>query len=559
MNNKRIYLFATLVLGLLPPLYAYGQSQAYYVHKDHKITLQQTDDVIASRILTNAVVAKVRRDFESKFEVVEAAGIARDELIISREGVSPEVAAASISHIEKIKEAHRLRVFQPEGGDTYLIEFPEIIVQYAPGTPPEEAEKHIRLYSKRFQQTDIPGRYLVQLETAASTIQVANEMNGRTKTSPIVEYAHPNFRIITPAAPDSGGPCPPTAKEAGNDFPNDPLFPDQWGLRNMPGTNGKPAGDVRILGAWAVTRGKPNIQVAILDEGLDLGHPDLNGKIIASWDAVMRQDGAQAQDDAYHGTACAGIIAALSDNNLGIAGVAPEVKLIGIRVAIRDSQGRWVTDPATVAAGIDKAVKLGADVLSNSWGVNPAVPLEDIERAIQRAYTKGRNGRGSIIIQAAGNTPLREGTTQTEGGRVDFPANMAKSTPVIAIGAVSPCEELKTRTSCDNETFWASNHGPEELSLLAPGVRIITLTNRALASTPYTTCFRGTSSATPFVAGVAALLLSIHSELTADEVKQHLIQTADVLGPEAKGYRRINACRAVGGAQCDGFQPVEDH
>jgi subtilisin family serine protease len=155
-----------------------------------------------------------------------------------------------------------------------------------------------------------------------------------------------------------------------------------------------------------------------------------------------------------------------------------------------------------------------------------------------------------VVVVAAGNRVFEQGSSETLGGAVSFPATMAENSPVIAVGALSPCGELKTGKSCDGETDWASNKG-KSITVLAPGVNITTLTNQQKSDPPYTTCFRGTSSAAPFVSGAAALLLSINGNLKAAEVKQRIADSADALGPDGDGYRRINICRLVGGADCD--------
>jgi subtilisin family serine protease len=304
--------------------------------------------------------------------------------------------------------------------------------------------------------------------------------------------------------------------------------------------------------------GSSSVRVAVLDEGVDLDHPEIKTRISDSWDAVKNPKRASPQDGADHGTACAGIIAATYHNRIGIAGVAPGVRLISVRIAERNDNGGWSTSPEIIAAGIRKAVDLHADVLSGSWGI-PGTPLDDITSAVTYAYTRGRGGKGTIPVFAAGNTKLLEGSSQIEGDAVHFPATMASTSPVIAVGASTPCDELKTRDSCDNERFWASNRG-NEITLLAPGVKMPTLTNRAVdPQYPYNLCFRGTSSATPLVAGVVALMLSLDrfKDLPAAEIKRLLAESSDTLGASGKGYRRLNACRAVGGEQCASAPPSQ--
>src|ERR1700722_12456848 len=180
---KRQLIFASMLI-MLATLRLPAQTPVYYTHEGQKDPLKELTDVLASRILCNAVVAKVQTDYQDKFDLIPSVGLRHDDLAISKSSVETEVAAASIRHLQNIKEAQPLRVFTTDNGNTYLIEFPELIVQYASGTPDADAQKHIRLYSKTFRKTEVPGRYLVELETASSTIEIANSMSRRTKTPP---------------------------------------------------------------------------------------------------------------------------------------------------------------------------------------------------------------------------------------------------------------------------------------------------------------------------------------------------------------------------------------
>ncbi len=317
----------------------------------------------------------------------------------------------------------------------------------------------------------------------------------------------------------------------------------QWSLANNQQLWGVDGADVMAPEAWGVSHGSDTITVAVIDEGLDLSHPDLAAKTLPGYDATDGTSGGGATGDDAHGTACAGVAAALTDNAIGVAGIAREAKVLPVRVGYGDGSGGWVTQDSWLADGIGWAVANGADVLSNSWGGgSPATVITD---AIAGAKTSGRGGLGSVVVFSAGNA----------NGPVNYPATLST---VLAVGALSPCDERKAPASCDGEHWWGSNYGAE-LDLTAPGVHMYTTDIGGTAGYDggdYYYDFNGTSSAAPVVAGVAGLLLGLEPTLTATEVEARLLATADDLlaaGWDAEtGYGRVNAFRALseGPAEC---------
>ncbi len=324
----------------------------------------------------------------------------------------------------------------------------------------------------------------------------------------------------------------------------------QWGLANNGQLWGIEGADIRAPAAWGVTHGSDTITVAVIDEGVDLDHPDLAVKMLPGYDATDgTSDGGATGDDA-HGTACAGIAAALTDNGTGVAGIAREAKILPVRVGYDDGSGGWVTQDSWLADGIGWATANGADVLSNSWGGgSPATVITD---AIAGAKTSGRGGLGAVVVFSAGNA----------NGPVLYPATLAS---VLAVGALSPCDERKAPASCDGEYWWGSNYGAE-LDLMAPGVHMYTTDIAGTAGYDpgdHYYDFNGTSSAAPVVAGVAGLLLGLDPTLTAAEVETQLLNTADDLlspgwDPET-GFGRVNAFRALSEAPADCYALTLSH
>ena len=277
-------------------------------------------------------------------------------------------------------------------------------------------------------------------------------------------------------------------------IPSDPFFSAQWAHRNTGQFNGAAGADVGSTVAWDLQTGVASVTIAILDEGVDVDHPDLLANIVPGHESTNQPspEGIPGNADVDpHGTACAGVAAAVGNNGIGVAGAAWTASIQPIRVGF----GEHWTEAAWLIDGITWAVDNGADILSNSWG--GGTPFVGVQNAIQYAHQTGRGGLGAIVLFAAGNT----------NSAVEFPAALPES---IAIGATSPCDERKSPTSCDGESVWGSNFGPE-LDLVAPGVLMATtdLVGAAgFSPDSFMTNFNGTSAATPLVAGAVALVLA---------------------------------------------------
>jgi subtilisin family serine protease len=346
---------------------------------------------------------------------------------------------------------------------------------------------------------------------------------------------------------------------------NDTFFYDSWGLSNT-GQNGGTSGlDIKACDAWNITQGQ-NIVVAVLDHGLELNHPDLSNNIHPlSYDSESNSSPSLVLG--RHGVACAGIIGAVKDNNEGVVGVSPDAELMSISNSLQGTANSRIKR----ADGINWAILNGADIISNSWG--SGVQYDPIDDAIDNAITNGRGGLGAIIVFSTGNG----------NGNVAYPAN--SNDGIIAVGAMTPCGERKSPTSCDGETNWGSNFG-NELDVVAPGVLIPTTDrqgangyNPAYENDPnysnfnnYYSRFNGTSSAAPHVAGVAALILSANPCLSGQQVRDIIEQTAQKVGSYSytsnsthpngtwnneMGYGLIDAYAAVQMAQSMGSPTLD--
>ncbi|MEM7529838.1 MAG: S8 family serine peptidase [Pseudomonadota bacterium] len=292
--------------------------------------------------------------------------------------------------------------------------------------------------------------------------------------------------------------------------------------------------------AHQVVRGSPDVRVAILDEGVDVGHPDLSGVIAGMYDAT--DDDAWQQPEPWdgHGTACAGLAAAMHDNGQGILGIGAGCSILAVRIAFStEPGGAWVTRDQWIRRAIDWSVAQGADVISNSWG--GGIYSQSIANAIERARQRGRGGKGAVVAVAAGN----------DGRAVDFPGYLDG---VLTVSASNQFDEFKTRGSADGEYWWGSNHGPE-VDVAAPGVGNLTTDIRGKGGyhpSGYA-LFNGTSSSTPIVAGACALLITVDPELGEAEIRETIRRTADKAGQfpyangrnDQMGHGRLNVNKAV--------------
>lgn len=302
----------------------------------------------------------------------------------------------------------------------------------------------------------------------------------------------------SPSAAPSAPPAPPTTGQN----PNDEFYFAQWGMQLA-----------NIPSVWKQTRGREEILVAVIDTGIDYTHPDLDKRVVLGpnytfnkkWWQLGKKDPGPIDDNA-HGTHCAGIIGAAADNRVGVAGVAPGTKLMAVKVLDATGAG---TDFA-VMKGVAYAITHGAKIVNLSLGSSAA-------SSVEREFFEAATDAGALIVAASGN----------EADAVGFPANYPG---VLSVGAVDSGKSLAS----------FSNHDTS-LGLVAPGVGIIsTILGRQYAK------FSGTSMAAPFVSGVAALLWSKHPEMTADQVRERLLTTAENLGPASLyGHGMINAEAAL--------------
>jgi len=324
-----------------------------------------------------------------------------------------------------------------------------------------------------------------------------NEMVKKYKEEPDVEFAEPNYIRRAFRTPD------------------DPEYMagKQWGIIKIEAPQ-----------AWDTETGKDSVVIAILDTGVDYDHEDLAGNMWGSgnhgYDFVNGDDNPDDDHDDpitgghSHGTICAGIAAAVTYNSKGIAGVSWKSKIMAVKVLNAAGEGTLDNE----IFGIDYAADNGAEIISMSFGTTEYPPTPaDLERdAINDAYD-----RGCVLVAASGND------------NQPYVAYPAAYDNVIAVGA----------STTSDERWGFSNYG-SELDVVAPGVGIYSTTRNNTYG--YSS---GTSMATPFVSGLAALILSHLTGLAPSDVKLIIERTADDIGSsgwdEETGWGRINAYNAL--------------
>jgi len=385
----------------------------------------------------------------------------------------------------------------------------QVLVKFKPEIREPLLEATATAYGLR-KLGQIPGLeiYKFQIPQAFSVAEMVYAL----RQNPDVEYAEPNYEAHITVTP------------------NDPLFRYQYALANTGqevgtgGPRGTSGADIQATRAWDETKGSASVTIAIVDTGVDLLHPDLKNKIKSAGRDFVNNDN-DATDDNGHGTMVAGIAAADTNNNEGIAGVAWNCKILPVKVV--DAEGNGFYD--AIVAGVRWAADNGASVINMSiGGPDTADSLRD---AVKYAHDKG-----VVVCAAVGN----------DDSAVLYPA--AYDAYVLAVAATDYAD---ARASF-------SNFGPQ-IDVAAPGVRVAcpvptwfwAANGGRSSDSPYALA-DGTSMSAPLVTGLAALIRGLKPELSADSVMDIIRYTSDDVNSgqhkgkdDFIGYGRINLAKAL--------------
>ncbi|MBS4218969.1 S8 family serine peptidase [Bacillus sp. FJAT-49711] len=349
----------------------------------------------------------------------------------------------------------------------------ELVIKFKSSITPSKKQKILQTFKGTETSILAGGTFsLVTFQEKRDLIKIAEDL----LTYKDVEFVEPNYKV-----------------EKGF-TPSDPGYKNQWYLKK-----------IQMPKAWDITKGSAQITVAVIDAGVQTTHPDLKGKIVSPYNAVT---GGKTFTPHPHGTHVAGIIAA-SMNKAGVAGIAPNVKIMPINAFYGDQ-----ADMYDVALALVYAADKGADIVNMSLGGEAYSYVLDYAAE----YAKSS---GVVLIAAAGNSNT---------SRYTYPAALSS---VLGVSATNKSDGI---TDFSNYGYY--------IDLAAPGQDIYsTVTGSSYQN------MNGTSMASPVVSGVAALVLSKNPLLSADQVYDILKTSSVDLGSKGwdyyYGYGRVDAYKAL--------------
>ena len=366
-------------------------------------------------------------------------------------------------------------------------------------TPKEKLDEIVRAGDALNVQETLPSLF-EDYVLIRSTDQSIARLLGGYRNLDEVEFVEPNYIVHA------------------HETPNDEHYAKQWGLAK-----------IAVDQAWNLTHGSSSVKVAVLDTGIDQDHPDLSSKV-EQW--VNFSSSSSADDYFGHGTHTAGIVSAVTNNQIGVAGTGYDIKLLSVKVLGDDGSGSWWG----VSEGIRWAVDNGAKVISMSLGDEAS--SDSLEQAVNYAWSQG-----VVVVASAGNCGA--GCDTDGDGDIDlinpieYPAYYEN---VIAVAATGPNDEKASYSEYGN---W--------VDVAAPGG------NGSCEGPNWQNCIvstylggqyavmKGTSMSCPFVSGLAGLLFSANPSLTAAQVRNLIESKADKISGTGSYWThgRINAYESV--------------
>jgi subtilisin family serine protease len=526
-------------LGLFPPTPVQAE-ETYFYSGGKKIPVRIATDRVAVRMKETAWPSETRSFVRSltarhkslrEEEKLEEFPDQRIIIIPLREPTTREGLIGVLGDLRREPSVELVgTVVLTEPSGTPLVMTNELVLRFKENVSGQKSQELFQEYGLEVVRTSEArqGRFILRVKPGSSknALEVANALY----ETGLVKFSHPNFFAKTIRRTLPNQPF----------FPDDTLFNDQWHLHNTGQGGGTVDADVDAPEAWDYTRGNSNVVIAVLDDGIQWNHPDLQPNVVPGgrdFTANPPDNDPSPGTGDNHGTAVSGVAAGRGNNNLGVSGSCQRCGLLPIRMLGGDYGDH--------ADAFDYAVAQGASVITNSWGYDiGTVTTDDVVDAINNAASNGRNGLGCVILFAMTNT------------RVD---NCVQPTPDI-----SSLDSVIAVSRSTNQDLLGGGGFGDCMELIAPtrgGTLGITTTDRTGAdgyniNGDYYDNFGGTSSATPLVAGIAGLLLSINPNLTRGQVQRILEETADKIDAAnanynsngfstTYGYGRVNAYRAV--------------
>lgn len=394
----------------------------------------------------------------------------------------------------------------------------EVIVRFKSGvSQSKKAALHAALGVQKTQPCG--GAQLWTLGAKSSTKSVVEEH----WNDPDLLYIQPNYIYHSFASPD------------------DPLYPELWGLRNTGQTGGVPGADVDAERAWRILTGGQEIVVGVIDTGIDYDHEDLAANIWTNPQQIpcsavnpdipyapgthrgcdFFNNDSDAMDDHFHGTHVAGTIGAVGNNGVGLTGLNWNIRLVPLKFLGANGQG--ATCDAVHA--VEYATLIGAHLTNNSWG-RLACGLGETDYVLIEAI-EAAGEAGMIFVAAAGNN-----AGSNDSACSAYPASYDLPN-IVSVAATDHKDALAE----------FSNYGVSSVDLAAPGVAVLS----SFPDNDYA-LLSGTSMATPHVVGALALIRALEPTISVAEWKQRLLDNVEVL-PDLQGEvvtaGRLNAFRPI--------------
>jgi subtilisin family serine protease len=413
---------------------------------------------------------------------------------------------------------------------------PEVLVRFKPNVTMADIKKLVAKNNDVVEDNIEAVNGLVAIDDLdnKSAKSVTEEY---AKLSDLVDYAEENIQIkLDPT--ENGQDFGEDLDFDNNAVPNDPMFAEQWALHNEGQNGGKSKADISAVDAWKKTKGSNKVVVAVLDTGVDYTHQDLVTNMWHRPDNIPEYQDAELgivndiygfdsdaklqdpMDDNGHGTHCAGVIGAEGDNSEGIVGVNWEVQIMPLKFLSRGGFGSTKNAIEAINYVIDrKRAGVNIRIVSNSWGSTAkSKALGDV--------IKAAGEEGILFIAAAGND------NSNNDSRPHYPSNYDLPN-MVSVAA----------TDSNDNLAGFSNFGIKTVHIAAPGKDIM--------STWINAGYReasGTSMATPYVSGVAALIAAQNPRISVEKLREKLLSSVDKidrLKDKVKSGGRINAAKAV--------------
>jgi subtilisin family serine protease/subtilisin-like proprotein convertase family protein len=526
----RFFIPLIISLFIIPVL-----SQQYFFYDNEKQTLTRVDEYISVTFVSSSSASTVNDYKESILRGVSQDiwemnrksewGNEQNILLIKfKESITNLQQTAVVQGLLNSSDIEHIGICLKARDKVLHFTTNELIVKFKKGVTSSVRENLSRLFKTKNE---------VKIESFDDVYMYSIESNGKPGTEDVfditnrysfldfVEFAQPNFiRYGMLLEIDDFKSTKPL-------WPDDSLLPMMWHIKNT-GNNipnnvhGIPGCDINGDSAWDISTGHPNVLISITDTGVDTNHPDLKPNLCDRnlWYDAYDND-QKPYDEHFHGTGVSGVALAAGNNHIGTIGVAFNCKIMPVRVF--GPAPLALTTDLILAKGLNWAWQHGAAVINCSWGGGIPAPL--IDHAVENALNYGRNSRGTVICAGAGND------------NIDYLIYPASRPGVMGIGGLSPCNERKSLTSCDNIDSlqeWGASYG-ENLSVVAPTTYIGT-TEAFFGG--WCICGNGTSVASPIVAGIAGLMISKNINLSGDSVKLIIETTARKVGNYAYNFQK---------------------